>query len=223
MVALIIGSTGLVGRHLLHQLCACQDFTNIVSFVRTPSGIHHPKIQEVIVDFEHLEDYKHHLQGDVVFSCLGTAKSDTAELRNYYKMDYEYPVKIAWMAAENKVSQFHIVSTIGAAEKSSNSYLKIKGETEINISVIKFDSTHFYRPSMLEGKQDEKRPLKHLGLLAMKVVNPFLLGNAKKYRSIQAEDLAKAMIAQSLKHLEGTFYYESDEIQSIADHTIQSN
>jgi uncharacterized protein YbjT (DUF2867 family) len=217
MVALIIGSSGLVGRHLLHQLCDCQDFTNVISLVRTPSGNNHPKVKEVIVDFEHLENYKQYIQGDVVFSCLGTTKSKSPEVRNYYKIDYEYPIKIAWMAAENKVAQFHIVSAIGAAEKSSNSYLKIKGETEINISVIKFESTHFYRPSILEGKREEKRALEQLGLLAMKVVNPFLLGSAKKYRSIEAADLAKAMIAQSLKHLDGTFYYESDQIQGIAD------
>jgi uncharacterized protein YbjT (DUF2867 family) len=126
-------------------------------------------------------------------------------------------VKIAWIATENKVKQFHIISAVGAKEKSSNSYLKVKGETEINISVIKFDSTHFYRPSLLIGKRNEPRTIEQFGAVAMKVVNPFLFGSAKKYRSIEAADVAKAMIVQSLKHLEGTFYYESDKIQEIAD------
>jgi len=217
MVAVLIGSTGLVGQHLLEQLCGCQEYKSVILFVRRPTGNTHPKVKEIVVDFDNLENYKEYLKGDVVFSCLGTTRAKTPELKNYYKIDYEYPVKIAWLAAENKVPQFHIISSLGAAEKSSNYYLKIKGETEINISVIKFDSTHFYRPSVLEGKREEKRAMEQLGLIAMKVANPFLLGSARKYRSIAAEDVAKAMLTQSLKHLQGTFYYESDEIQAIAD------
>jgi uncharacterized protein YbjT (DUF2867 family) len=217
MVAVLIGSSGLVGQCVLQHLCESDDFTKVVLFVRRPSGKKHTKIQEIVVDFDQLEDYQQFLQGDVVFSCLGTTKSQSPDMENYHKIDYEYPVKIAWMATENKIPQFHIISAIGAKEKSSNSYLKIKGETEINISVIKFESTHFYRPSILEGKREDSRPMEKIGVMAMKVVNPFLFGGAKKYRSIEAEDVAKAMIAQSLKQLKGTFYYESDQIQQIAD------
>jgi len=217
MIAVIIGSSGLVGQSLLNQLCNHKDFTEIVVLVRKPLTIQHPKIKEIIVDFEHLDQYKQYVKGDVVFSCLGTTKAKSTDSRIYYKVDYEYPVKIAWLAAENKVPQFHIVSSIGAKEKSSNAYLKIKGETEINISVIKFQSTHIYRPSILDGHRNESRPLENLGLIMMKIINPFLLGGVRKYRSIKASDLAKAMITQSLKHLNGTFYYESDEIQRIAD------
>lgn len=214
MIAIIVGSSGSVGQSLLEQLCHHNDFTQIITLVRKASGKSHPKVKEVIVDFDDLEASKEFVKGDVVFSCIGTSKSK--DQKNYYKVDYEYPVKVAWLAAENKVSQFHIVSAMGAKEKSGNSYLKIKGETEINISVIKFESTHFYRPSVLEGKGKDTAAMDKLGILAMKVVNPFLLGSAKKYRSIDTSDLAKAMIEQSLKHLKGTFYYESDEIQRIA-------
>ncbi|KAA5537228.1 NAD(P)H-binding protein [Taibaiella lutea] len=217
MKGIIIGSSGLVGKELLHQLCDNPAFDAITILVRRPSGIKHPKVKEVVIDFEHLDNYKEHIKGDVVFSCLGTTRSQSPDLKTYYKIDYEYPVKIAWIATENKVKQFHIISAVGAKEKSSNSYLKVKGETEVNISVIKFDSTHFYRPSILIGKRKEPRTMEQIGVAAMKVVNPFLFGGAKKYRSIAAADVAKAMIAQSLKHLEGTFYYESDKIQEIAD------
>jgi len=217
MKGVIIGSSGLVGRELLHQLCDNPAYDAITILVRNPSGIKHPKVTEVVIDFEQLDNYRQYITGDVVFSCLGTSKSLSPDLKSYYKIDYEYPVKIAWIATENKVKQFHIISTVGAKEKSSNSYLKVKGETEINISVIKFDSTHFYRPSLLTGKRDDKRTLEQLGIAAMKVVNPFLIGGAKKYRSIAAADVAKAMMVQSLKHLEGTFYYESNKIQEIAD------
>jgi uncharacterized protein YbjT (DUF2867 family) len=217
MVAVIIGSSGLVGHCLLNQLCEHKTFTQIVTLVRKPSGSTHPKVKEIVVDFDDLEASKEFLKGDVVFSCLGTSKSKSKDRGNYYKIDYEYPVKIAWIAAENKVSQFHIISAVGAKEKSSNSYLKIKGETEINISVIKFDSTHFYRPSTVEGKGRDTSAVDQLGVFAKKMVNPFLLGSAKKYRTIEATDLAKTMILQSLKKLDGTFYYESDEIQRIAD------
>src|ERR1700748_3253233 len=118
MVAIIVGSSGLVGQTLLEQLCDNDDFTRIITLTRKASGKSHPKVKEIIVDFDDLEASKEFLKGDVVFSCLGGSKSKDS--KNYYKVDYEYPVKIAWLAAENKVPQFHIVSAMGAKEKSRN-------------------------------------------------------------------------------------------------------
>lgn len=217
MKGIVIGSSGLVGQTLLLQLCQNQEFKEIVVLVRKSLDFNHPKIKQVIVDFERLDDFKDYLKGDVVFSCLGTTRAKSRTSSEYYKIDYEYPLKLAWMAADNNTDQFHIVSAIGAKEKSSNSYLRIKGETELNISVIKFKSTHFYRPSILDGKRQENRIGEKIALFVMKLMNPLLLGSLKKYRSIKASDVAKAMITQATKNMDGTFYYESDQIQEIAD------
>jgi hypothetical protein len=49
----------------------------------------------------------------------------------------------------------------------------------------------------------------------MKVINPLLIGDLKKYRSIPAATVAMAMYKQSLKNEEGVFIYPSDKIKQL--------
>jgi hypothetical protein len=44
-----------------------------------------------------------------------------------------------------------------------------------------------------------------------------LAGPLKKYRAIQAQDVAKAMVQVAQKNLKGVNIYESKQIQEIAD------
>lgn len=216
-VAIIAGSSGLVGTELLHQICVSQEYSAIKLLVRRPSGFIHAKVQEFIVDFDHIETFADLITGDVFFSCLGSTKAKTPDKRRYYQIDHDFPLHMAETAAANGVQQFHLISAIGASAKSSNFYLKMKGETEEDIDKIPFRSKHFYRPSFLAGNREESRIVEKIGLGLFKLINPLLLGGLKKYRSIDVKDVAKAMIAQSLKDLTGTHYYNSDKIQEIAD------
>ena len=49
----------------------------------------------------------------------------------------------------------------------------------------------------------------------MKVIDPLLIGSLKKYRSIAAEDVAKAMINESIKNKKGIFVHQSDQIKEL--------
>jgi uncharacterized protein YbjT (DUF2867 family) len=216
-VAVIAGSSGLVGTELLHQLCALKEYSAIKLLVRRPSGFIHAKVQEFMVDFDHIETFAEHIRGDVFFSCLGSTKAKTPHTRRYYQIDHDFPLHMAEAAAANGVQQFHLISAIGAAAKSANFYLKMKGETEQDIDKIPFRSKHFYRPSFLTGNREESRMVEKVGLGLFKLINPLLLGGLKKYKSIHVKDVAKAMIVQSLKDLSGSHYYESDKIQEISD------
>lgn len=215
--AVIAGSSGLVGTELLHQLCANKAFSSVILLVRRPSGFIHTKVKEVIVDFDYIENYTEHIKGDVFFSCLGSTRKKTPDKRRYYQIDHNYPLHLAHLASANGMKQFHIISAVGANPKSSNFYIKMKGEIEKDIARISFESVHIYRPSFLAGNREENRLGEKLGLAVFTLINPILLGPLKKYRSIHAADIAKAMILQSLKELKGVQYYESDEIQRIAD------
>lgn len=215
-VAIIAGSSGLVGTELLHQLCASKEFNAIKLLVRRPSGFIHAKVQEFIVDFDHVETFADQIRGDVFFSCLGSTKAKTPDKRRYYQIDHDFPVHMAEAASTNGVQQFHLISAIGANIGSSNFYLKMKGETERDIAAVSFTSTHIYRPAFLDGNREEKRMLEKIGLGLFSIINPLMIGGLKKYRSIKAKDVARAMIKQSLKDLTGVHYYESDKIQEIA-------
>lgn len=216
-IAIIAGSSGLVGTELLHRLCAEKSFSKVKLLVRRPSGFIHIKVQEFIVDFDHIETFREHITGDIFYSCLGSTKAKTPDKCRYYQIDHDLPVHMAKIALDNGMGQFHIVSAIGANSRSSNFYLKMKGETENDITALSFTSAHIYRPSLITGNREEKRLAEKIAIGLFKFLNPLIPGKLKKYRSIQATDIARAMIRQSLKALNGIHYYESDKIQRIAD------
>ena len=52
MKALIIGATGATGKDLVEILLQDPGYTAVVIFVRRPGGWTHPKLSEIITDFD---------------------------------------------------------------------------------------------------------------------------------------------------------------------------
>lgn len=216
-IAIVAGSTGLVGAQLLKKLLADPNYAKVITVVRKATGNTHPILQEEIVDFDKIENYAHLFKGDVFFSCLGSTKAKTPDKKQYYKIDHDYPLAMANLALTNGVGQCHVISAIGAKAGAANFYLNMKGEIEQQLASLGFDSVHIYRPSLLTGQRKEQRILEKIAIGLFKMIDPLLIGKARKYRSIDVADVAKAMLNQSLKNFAGVHYYESNDIQSIAD------
>lgn len=215
MEAIIAGATGLIGNNLLHQLLDQPQYTKVIALVRKEINMQHPKLEQLVVDFDRLENHQEHIKGDVVFCALGTTKSKTPDQGQYRKIDHQYPLDIAFIAQQNGVSQYHLVSSLGANEHSAVFYTKLKGEVERDLKTIPFKAVHIYRPSLLVGNRKEHRSMEGFMVGMMRIINPLLIGGLKKYRSIKIETVASAMRKQSLKSLDGIFTYDSDEIEKI--------
>lgn len=215
-IALLFGSTGLVGSLLLEELLHSGYYTSIKTFVRRPTGISNPKVKEIIMDFSNPEKYSHLIEGDDMFICLGSTIKKAGSISKFEKIDRDLPVMLAGIAKKNRVSKIAVVSSIGARYSSRNYYLRVKGEMEMGIAVLKFEHTVFVRPSLLLGKRKEKRPAEIMSKFFMKALNPVMGGRLKKYRAIQARDVARAMIS-ALQKDSSKKVYESDELQLLAD------
>lgn len=216
MEAILLGASGLVGGELLNLLLADSNYSKVKVIVRKELPIKNNKLQQIIADFSTIEAHKDKLNAEVVFSCLGSTKKKTPDLKKYYEVDHDYPLLVAKLTKVQGVKSFHIVSSIGADASSSNFYIKMKGETEDDLKKVGFKSLHIYRPSLLTGERNEKRLLENLGEFVMKVINPLLLGSLKKYRSIAGKTVASAMHKQALSNNTGDFIYLSDKIKELA-------
>jgi len=213
--AIVFGATGLVGNLLIEELINSADYLAIKIFVRQPTGISEPKVEEIIADFSNLAPYSHKITGDDLFICLGTTINKAGSLANMEKIDRDLPVQIAKLAQNNGLKNIAVVSSIGAAETSRNYYLRIKGEMETDILKLNFENTAIVRPSMLLGERKEKRIGEIVGKVVMKTVQPVLIGRLLKYRAIHARDVARAMILM-MQNKKGKSIIESDELKKIA-------
>ena len=209
--ALVFGSTGLIGGHLISQLIKNDNYNKIKIFVRSEIVINEPKIEIIKTDFNDLENQKKVIKGDDCFFCIGTTKQNSPDKKEYQKVELEIPKKIAQIARSNSVNSFIFVSSIYANPKSSGDYVKFKGLVEEELKKLNFSNLGILRPSFLMGDRKENRVGEKIGVLTFRLLSPLLLGPLKKMRPINSEKVAKAMIKIANENLEKTTF-ESDEI-----------
>ena len=200
--ALVFGSTGLVGGNLLRLLIKDEKYKKIRVFVRSSTSKIDPKIEVVQTDFTKLENIKSEIKGDDCFFCIGTTRKKTPNKQDYINTEYNLPLSIGKICSDNNVQNFTYISSLGANPKTSNLYLKNKGMAEEELRKLNFKKFIVIRPSFLIGKRKEERFGEKIGIFAMKCISPILVGDLKKYKSINAEIVAKSMINISNSELQ---------------------
>ncbi|MGH7237745.1 MAG: NAD(P)H-binding protein [Candidatus Saccharimonadales bacterium] len=214
--AIIAGASGLIGGQLLNVLLQSSVYKDITVLVRKELPLNDKRLKQVVINFEDLDAHTAEITGDALFCCLGSTKKKTPDRAVYWKIDHDYPLQLARMALSNGVKQYHLVSALGAGTSATNFYLKMKGETEKDISKIVLKCLHIYRASLLTGHRNEKRFAERFITALASVINPILIGSLRKYRSIPAKTVALAMYKQSLINQDGVFIHSSDQIKQIA-------
>ena len=215
--ALVIGSSGLIGSHLVIQLLSNPNFEKVIVFNRRPCLLLHPKIEEHLIDFNDLKAIEPYVKGDVMFCTMGTTIKKAGSKEAFRLVDVVYPEQFAEMALHNQVKQFLIISSLGADLHSNNFYLKTKGEIETFLQNSAFKSVSILRPSLLLGDRKEFRLGEKIASYVLPVLSLFLIGPFKKYRAIEAKTVAKAMLEIALQNKSGFNIYPSDELQTIGN------
>ena len=209
--AVVFGSTGLIGGHLVNQLIQDNYYTKIKIFVRSQTSINNEKVEVINIDFNNLGNHKTEITGDDCFFCIGTTKQNSPDKNDYQKVELDIPKEIAQIAKANSVKSFIFISSIYANPNSSGNYVKFKGLVEEELKRLNFSKLGILRPSFLMGKRKENRLGETIGILAFSALSPLLFGPFKKMRPISSENVAKAMIKIANSNLEKTVF-ESNEI-----------
>ncbi len=216
--ALIVGATGLVGGHCLKRLLAEDQYARVVAITRRELGVRHDKLVQIEVDFDRLRDHREDLVADDVYCCLGSTIRKAGSHRRFREIDYGYNLAVAQGAQLGGAKQILLVSSVGASPKSRTFYLQVKGELEAAISVLPYRAHHVFRPSMLLGKRAESRPLESVGMALFRAVSFSMVGGLRRFRSVRAEDVARAMVAAALEDKPGSHIYWHPDILSLSAH-----
>ncbi len=212
--ALLFGSTGLVGGHVLNYLIQNSNYSKIKLFIRSFIEINDPKIEIIKTDFNNLNKHAEDIKGDECFCCIGTTKKKSPNKTEYQKIELDIPKKIAQVAKSNSVKSFFFVSSGYANPKSSGEYLKFKGMVEEEIKNLNFDKIGIMRPSFLLGERQEERVGEKFGIIIFKLLTPILIGPFRKMRPIHSEIVAKAMIKLANENIDQSIF-ESNEISNL--------
>ena len=212
--ALLFGSSGLIGRHLLNILIQNNDYNKIKIFVRSEPEIKNSKIEIIKADFNNLKNHIEDIKGDDCFFCIGTTKKNSPDKNEYKRIERDMPVEIAQIAKANSVNSFVYVSSGFADPKNSGAYLRFKGEVEEDLKKLNFTKLGIMRPSFLIGNRKEKRFGEKIGIFLFKLLSPLFLGPLKKMKPIHSEIVANAMIKVANEDIQQSIF-ESNEIVNL--------
>ncbi|CAN0602773.1 unnamed protein product, partial [Ectocarpus sp. 12 AP-2014] len=207
------------GGLLLKKLIVDDRYESIKLFSRSSIKGLPNKVKQFIGDLLELEQFKNDFTGDEVYCCIGTTAKKTPDKSLYRDIDYGIPVAAAKLAKANGINTFLVISAMGANKKSSVFYNRTKGEMEQEVLNQAIPKTSILRPSLIGGERNEQRLLEKIGLVVLKVIQPLFIGPLKKYRIINADSIAQAMLNLANTTSNTDVIITSNDIEQLAKTT----
>ncbi|MBY4871134.1 NAD-dependent epimerase/dehydratase family protein [Burkholderia sp. Bp9017] len=208
MKLLLVGATGLVGRHVLEVALADERVDQVVVAARRPLSPH-PKMQALEVDFEDLPEAADWWQADAVICTLGTTMRTAGSQAAFRRVDHDYPLAVARLAHRHGTPTYVLNSALGADPASRIFYNRVKGEVERALADVGFASLTCVRPGLIGGSRDEFRLGERLFVLALSIAGPVL---PMKWRVNPASRIARALLDAALDARPGVHVIASDRL-----------
>jgi len=211
----LIGATGLVGMSLIGE---ARDFPHVrlTALARRevplPAGA---RMEMILADPANWPGAIGDMRPDVLACALGTTwKKAGQDEQAFRAVDYGLVLQCAKAASHAGSRQMIVVTSIAADPHAKGLYLRTKGELEEALKKLDFQRIDFLQPSLLRGQRSEDpRTLERIAIAASPVTDLFMQGRYRRYRSIAARDLARAMLALAGEKREGRFTHEHDAIR----------
>ncbi|MBO1908405.1 NAD-dependent dehydratase [Microvirga sp. 3-52] len=208
MKLILVGSTGLVGRHVLDLALADSGVETVVALARRPLP-DHPKLLAPAVDFDHLPRAAEWWESDAVVCTLGTTMRTAGSRQAFRKVDHDYPLAIASLARDHGTPTFTLNSAMGADPSSRFFYNRVKGELERDLAGLGFRSLTLVRPGLIGGERDETRPAEQVATILLRLLHPVL---PRGWRINPAGKIAQALVTAAVTGRPGVHVITSAEL-----------
>ena len=192
---IIAGATGLVGEATLKAALESEKISSIYSLSRRPLEIKHQKLTQWLdpeLTPPVIESISAHPRIGVI--TLGTTLKTAGSKEKLHAIDVDLVVKVTKDMQTLGVQHLIVVSSIGASMKARSHYLKCKGEMEFALQRLEFMKITFMQPGPLAGPRKEIRKGEKWLQRLLKVVNPLMMGDFEKYKLIESNTVANAII-----------------------------
>jgi uncharacterized protein YbjT (DUF2867 family) len=204
----VVGATGLVGREAVLALLEADSFERVLTVVRRPSGLSHPRLDERVIDFETLSSALRAEHADVAICCLGSTIKQAGSQAQFRHIDYDYALIFAQAARAAGARHFLVVTALGAKADSLVFYNRVKGELERDLAELGFEALTIVRPSLLIGERSESR-------LGEKLAAPLMSLLPKSVRGIEVKKVGRALARLAGEERKGRRVVLSGELHSL--------
>lgn len=191
---MLVGATGLVGQAVLQQALADPRVSQVVAPTRR--GLPpHPRLLNLLVDFDQLPSDASWWAVDAVVCALGTTIRVAGSRAAFYRVDHDYPLRVAELARKGGAQAFALNSALGADPASRVFYSRTKGELERDLQALIYPSLTVVRPGLIGGDRTESRPAEQLAVQLSQWLRPLL---PLRYRVVPAGRIAHHLLQAAL-------------------------
>ncbi len=209
MKLMLVGASGLVGQQVLRRALADPAVSRVIAPTRKPLAAA-ARLDNPIIDFEHLPADASWWQVGAVVCTLGTTMAQAGSEAAFRRVDHDYPLAVAKVAREAGARAFALNSALGAALDSRVFYNRVKGEVEAAITALGYPSLTLVRPSLLDGgPRPDSRPGERAALVVARMFRPLI---PARYRAVATEAVARTLLAAALAQAPGVQIIESERI-----------
>ena len=210
----LVGATGLIGRTMIEQAVHRQD-VRIVGVARRevqlPKGA---RMEMLLAPVEGWADAIAASGAKVLVCALGTTiRREQGDQAAFAAIDRDLVIACGMAARDAGIEHMIVVSSVGADSDAKNFYLRTKGEMERGLMRLRLRRLDILRPGLLRGSRADRRPAELAAQFASPLADLFLRGKYRRYRSIRAEALVRAIFALARQKAGGQFVREWDSIQ----------
>ncbi len=207
----LVGATGLVGSALIEAAVGRGD-VRVIGVARRemplPSGA---RMEMLLAEPAGWPDAIAAANASVLVCALGTtwrkAGRDEAAFR---AVDHDLVLTCARAAKAAGIGHMIVVSSVGANRASRNTYLRVKAEMEDAVMRVGLRRVDILRPGLLRGRRRERRPAERLSMHLSPLVDRFLVGGLRQYRSIRVDTLVQSIFALAREKAGGRFVHDRD-------------
>jgi len=212
--ALLAGATGLIGAALLARLREHADYrhTHVLLRRAVPGLDADARITPHVVDFAQLPEPLPAV--DDVFIALGTTIRVAGSQAAFRRVDFDHVVATARAARAVGARRLAVVSALGADPASSVFYNRVKGEMQVAIAELGYESVVIAQPSLLIGDRSALgQPTRAGEIWITRLLNPIMGLVPRGVRPIQANAVATALLAATLAAKPGVRILSSGDMQ----------
>lgn len=209
----LVGASGLIGQSLIRLGVGRSDF-RVIAIARReiplPKGA---RMEVLVADPANWGDAIAAARADVLVCALGStwkkAGKDEAAFR---AVDQDLVIACGRAAKAAGIRQMIVISSVGADAGAKNFYLRVKGETDQALGKLGLTRLDVIRPGLLRGPRAESRPAEHIGRIVSPFTDLLLHGKYRRFRSIRASTIARAIVGLAREAMPGRFVFEHDAI-----------
>lgn len=176
------------------------------------------RVEMFIADTDRWGEVLEAVKPRALICALGTtwrkAGRDEAAFR---AVDHDLVLATAEAAVAAGVPNMVMISSAGADPRAKSFYLRVKGETEQEVSKVGFKRLDILRPGLLKGQREgDLRPVETLAQVFSPIIDPLVPKKWEMYRSIDSDLVAEAALGLALRRAAGRFTHDNEAMKRAA-------